>query len=407
MSRVIDTYKYGSPSCRAGTVPPSNYPKSWTYCVFKFNPFQLTVEDDEVFSSTGEIGLDIYHASGSNTTEIYFYNPNTVTNIAKAVLSPFNKGWFDIYRISNNQKIGRAYWTGYPFRKSETFYDRVLLTTHYEASLTSSSTSSSTSNSSVSSDEMSPKGITYYSSFRNYTSIANPDFGNSSLMQYSGFLKEDWSREEIDFDNFGYGLRKTKNNKGLIYCDDASALFSMEEGYVELVLNLPHAIVNGIYEPLINDNLDISEYILWGVNVGNYEIGQPGFYASLTPRGIEFTVFSGRTEFTIRDTESNVDANDNVLMQFFWGNDLYNIDGTTAMRINEGNTQVGNAPISNDDLSDINFCVLDTPTRYSNLECVIKRLSIYSCVPDFVKDEWESSSSTTSSSSSSSTSSSS
>jgi hypothetical protein len=177
----------------------------------------------------------------------------------------------------------------------------------------------------------------------------------------------------------------------------------MEFGYVEIVLKLPYAIVDGIYAPLRNDNLDINEYILWGTNVGQYDNSQPGFYAALTPRGIEFTVRTSEGDFTLVDTVTNADANTNILFQFYWDVDgMYDIDATMAFRLNNENLQLGNPPISSESIGDLNFYVIDTPFRYSNLECVIKRLVTYRSIPDFISGEWQSSSSTSSSSSSSS-----
>ena len=399
MSWVIDTDKYGNPACQAGASPPSNYPSSFHYCVSKFFPFQLTVNDSEVFQ--GKIRLGISHSSFSNKTYINFSHHTIQPGvIATATLIPFYRGWFDIYRPSG-EKIGRGYWSGFTNDISLSFGDDVLLTMHYESTDSSSSSSSSDITSeSMSSEVVAPSGVSYYSDLKSHTSIANPILGKQAQMQYSGFLKEDWTKEDVDFDNFGYGLRKTKNNKGFIYCKDASSLFSLAQGYIEIVISLPHAITNGVYEPLKNDNLDISEYLLWGVNVGQHEIGQPGLYASLTPRGIEFTIFTAESKFTIVNTVTNAEANSNILFQFFWGDDLYYVGGTSAFMVNGENVQLGNAPISEDSIEDLNFCALDTPYCYSNLECVIKRLATYFDIPDFIRDEWDSSSSSSSSSSS-------
>lgn len=267
----------------------------------------------------------------------------------------------------------------------------------------SSSSSESIMSSSTSSGVLLPRGMTYYSDFRDYTTVANPVLGSPTQMQYSGFLKEDWTQEDVEFEKFGYGLSKRRNNRGVIFCKDASALFDMEFGYVEIVLELPYAIVDGIYAPLRNDNLDINEYILWGTNVGQYDNSQPGFYAALTPRGIEFTVRTSEGYFTLVDTVTNADANTNILFQFYWDVDgMYNVDATMAFRLNNENLQLGNPPISSESIGDLNFYVIDTPFRYSNLECVIKRLVTYRSIPDFISGEWQSSSSTSSSSSSSS-----
>jgi len=379
------------------------------------NDFTISLNDSEV-GPTGNVFVKLdYNASRTPYT--------TQATVGSTVIGYSNStSYIPLIRISTGETVGHINWSVGHIIAQCIF----LVTLTYDPESTSSSsstsqsstssesvggesTSSSSSTSSFSTDSESfessstssgslvPRGISYYSDFQEYTSVANPLLGKSAQMQYSGFLKKDWVRSDVDFDEFGYGLSKVKNNKGVIFCEDASKLFDLEEGYLEMVLSLPYRITNGVYNPLNGDALDISEYVLWGVNIAEREIGQPGLYAALTPRGIEFTIFTADSEFTIVDTVTNTEANSNVLFQFFWGDDLYNVGGTTAFMVNGENLQLGNAPVSNDDIEGLNFCVLDTPFCYSNLECVIKRLVTYLDIPDFIRGEWASSSSTVSS----------
>ena len=120
------------------------------------------------------------------------------------------------------------------------------------SSVDSSSSSSSTSDSSSSSQELLTYGVTYLSNFRDINSINNPLIDNDVRMQYAGYFNKDWQKDELEFDDFGYGLSKTKNNQGAIFCNDASKLFSPGEGYVGMVLNFPYEIVNGVHYFLNN-----------------------------------------------------------------------------------------------------------------------------------------------------------
>ena len=174
-------------------------------------------------------------------------------------------------------------------------------------SSSSSSSDSGDTSSSTSSGEFPVFGTTYYSDFRDIDSINNPILDNEVKMQYSGYWEKNWLAKDVDFDKFGYGLKRTLNSIGSIYCNDSSKLFSLQAGYVGMVLSLPFPIINGIYSPLINDTTEYNEYLLWGVNVGRYETSQPSLYASLTPRGIEFTVWTSLGKNTICDTTTNIE----------------------------------------------------------------------------------------------------
>ena len=273
---------------------------------------------------------------------------------------------------------------------------------------TSSSSSSLSSLSSLSSSGVySAIGCTYYSDFRNINAINNPLINNSVQMQYGGYWEKDWLPTDLTFDSFGYGLKRTLNSQGSIFCNDASKLFSMGRGYMGMVISLPYPIINGIYEPLINDVTDINELFLCGINIGRYQVSQPSLYAALTPRGIEFTIWTSAGLNVITDTSTNIDANTNTFLEFVWDKDvLTNYLIRTAIRVDNVFTAAGNPPINDDDISNVGFYVLNTPFSYNNYECTIRKLVVYNTIPDDFVVIFNTSSSSSSSLSSSSSSSS-
>ena len=224
---------------------------------------------------------------------------------------------------------------------------------------------------------MSISEITYYNDFADINSINNPLVDNSVQMQFKGFFYKNWTRNGIDFDNVGYGLKKTVNDQGFIYCSDSSKLFSMSSGYVGMLISFPYSFVDGVYQTLINDTQTLNEYILWGVNIGQYQNAQPGLYAALTPRGIEFTVWTSRAQSTLRDELLTENANTDIFFEFMWQTpqlDDYMV--RAILKINGVYSALSNIPIEEDDIKGLSFCALNTPFSYSNLECTIKKLII-------------------------------
>jgi hypothetical protein len=275
------------------------------------------------------------------------------------------------------------------------------------SSLSSSSTSYSTSAStsaSTSSGEFTPSGITYYSDFRDITSVNNPKINNNTKMQFNGNFVNDFT--VLDFNKFGYGLKRTKTSQGSIFCNDASKLFSFSSGYLGMTISLPYSIANGIYEPLIGNNDKFGEYLLWGVNIGKLETCQPSLYAALTSRGIEFTIFTSAGNHTIVDNFSNIDANKNIILEFLWdSNYLDNYLVRSLIRVNGIDVAAGNCPISDDSMENLKFYALGKSDLLSNFECSIRKLVTYNKIPDEFIVEWWSSSSSSSDSTSLSTSS--
>lgn len=245
---------------------------------------------------------------------------------------------------------------------------------------------------------MTLSGITYYNDFVDINSVNNPLVGSGVQMQYKGFFYKNWTRSGIKFENVGYGLEKTVNDQGFIYCDDSSNLFSMSSGYVGMLVSFPYSFVDGVYQPLINANQTLDEHILWGVNIGQYQNAQPGFYAALTPRGIEFTIWTSRAKATLSDIYTTENANTDIFFEFMW--DMSQIDDyliRATLKVNEVYTAIGNIPIKDDNIKGLSFCALNTPFSYSNLECTIKKLIIYNRA---ITDDFQSSSYSSESSSS-------
>lgn len=249
------------------------------------------------------------------------------------------------------------------------------------------------------------QGITYYSDCKSLHAIVNPFIHNEVNMRHKGYFDIAWDQNDISFDNVGYGLQKTRNNQGTLFCHDASKLFSMTEGYVGMTMELPENIYGGIYYPLLYSNsLAFNEHVLWAVNMSGESVLYPGMYAALTPRGIEFTIWNKKTKFTLRDTFSNIFANISFNIEFVWKasglNDFGFTDGykaTMVIRINGEDVVIGNPPLTSESISGKNFYMLETPTTYSNLNCIIKEIIIANERPVELIDEWQSSSSSSSS----------
>lgn len=247
-------------------------------------------------------------------------------------------------------------------------------------------------------------GVTYYSGLKNIRSITTPVIDNESRMGYKGHFDQNWDCYDLDFDNFGYGLKKTRSNQGLIYCPDASKLFSLTRGYVGMVISLPYNIYNGIYWPLLKSNAEIDEHLLWGVNPGKIDCSIPTISVALTVNGLEFTIWSSYCKYTLINNVTSIHAGESTFMEFIWDNNglsaYANTEGykpTMCIRMDEEDILLGNPPIANNSISGYPFYVLDTPFKYSNLECTIRRLVTGNEVPQIIASDWYSSSSSSSS----------
>jgi len=200
-------------------------------------------------------------------------------------------------------------------------------------------------------------------------------------MQFSGFWEKNWTSDTRNTN--GYGIRKTANSLSSIFCNDASRLFSMSCGYVGMVLNFPFNIVKGTSQKLLDDKTTIKQSILWGVDVSEYNISQPGILAEFTEKGLEFTIWTSESFFTMIDSSSSVNANTDVFYEFAW--DLNGIKGTTATFLLKRDNSIiasGNPPILDDSIANLNFYTLNSSSAYSNRECTLRKLVIYNTIPE-------------------------
>ena len=260
---------------------------------------------------------------------------------------------------------------------------------------------------------------TYLSECENKEAINNPKFGRDAGMCASGYFDEVLVPYASAFEGDNKhivrgGLSKTLANRGALYCYDASKLFSMSRGYVGMRLSLPHAVANGVYEPLLGaTDLLLKDYVLWGVNFGDHYVTLPGLYAAMTPYGIEFTVWSSAGKFSVLDTTSDLAANVDALYEFAWDSDsgLLPTAASMLIAVNGNVTSWGMGVFANDPLRDgydvvgastttkhCEFWALDTPKKTNGLLCALRRIETASAAPERLRDPVGYSSSSSSSS---------
>jgi hypothetical protein len=240
--------------------------------------------------------------------------------------------------------------------------------------------------------------ITYYSDLKDINSIHNPLMDNSTEMRHSGFFDV---AQNDSTPYFGTSLKKTLHNKGSIFCDDSSKLFSITTGYVNLLISFPHNIIKGVYSKTRDSD---HRYLIWGVNVGQLGIGNPGLGAYLSKDGIEFAVHTSSGLYTIVDQETTVMRDMTFELEFLW--DSTGITGlddgvTTLIRSNGQDIVGGSAPIIDDldvntdfytdigqsaptgtsVLEDVSFYLLENSYNLNNLQCSISRLMIEDGIP--------------------------
>jgi len=184
-------------------------------------------------------------------------------------------------------------------------------------------------------------------------------------------------------------LLKTSANRAMMVCDNAGNLFSAGAGSVSVRLSLPHAIAQGVYEPLAGGvGRTLTDLVIWGANFGDMYITQPGLYAAFTPAGIEFTVWTSTGKHSIVDITSNAEAGKDIVLEFIWDYLGRAYQGSTmALYINGTLSAYGNGQLANEALSGLytadgkainaNFCVMDSPSRKNSLNGVIRRLETY------------------------------
>lgn len=181
------------------------------------------------------------------------------------------------------------------------------------------------------------KMITYYSDLKDLKSIHNSRINTSVNMRYSGF-----------FDKQDSFLKKTRHNKGRIFCSDASKLFSIASGYIGISLIMESDIINGVlYDVRYSDN----EYMIWSVNTGYSDIELSGIGAFFTKNGIEFKVYTSLGKYSLVDNLTTVLSNNKIYLEFLWNKDgISEIDErpTMLIRVNNDDIVVTSVPIADE-----------------------------------------------------------
>ena len=293
------------------------------------------------------------------------------------------------------------------------------------SSVSSSSVSSVSSVSSLSSVNSSSSSVwerdgyppSYVSKCESLNDISHPLVGADKMVYVLGnfdVVPADWD-EAYDDDNQHLrrgGLQKTSSNQGRIVAANASSLVSLLTGMISLRLNLPYAIVNGVYAPLASaTEVHLNHNILFGITMGEHYITVPGIYAALTPTGILFEIWSSEERAQLMATNVDVAANTDFTISFAWDANNSLLVGrrdSMAIVVNDELIAHKRAKISLsqqlgliDGVSLIRskLYLLDTPTAKSNLECIIRRIETYPYVQlDLLESESSSSSSSSSSS---------
>lgn len=245
--------------------------------------------------------------------------------------------------------------------------------------------------------------ITYYSDLKDLKSINNPLIDNGVIMRHSGFF------EVVKNDNipyFGTSLKKTLANQARIFCDDSSKLFSIDEGYVSLMLSMPFNVQKGV---LYKAKQTKGDFMLWSVNMDQDDIGASGIGAFFSDKGIEFRVHTSAGQYSLIDNQTVVVSDTTFEIEFLWKKSgITEIDESPTMLIRvNGNdiiggvipifddgqinslfyTEIGQTPPSNSDVFlDKQFQILDNSFMLNNLPCCISRIITSDQIPQHFKD---------------------
>lgn len=271
----------------------------------------------------------------------------------------------------------------------------------------SSISSISTSSISSSSSQVPSKKTTYLSNCKSPLSITTPMAGINANMCYFGSFDTSDPTTVTEHIEIG-GLVNNKINKGIIYCPNANKLFYMKAGGVSLTMSLPYNIENGIYDEVKGSTESlIKDKLIWGVNLGDAYITSPGLYASLTPYGIEFTIWSSLSKASIVDVSTSVLANTDFTIDFAWNKNgvLEDIPSANmAIFVNGELTSWGSCLIGNDSFDSIykysngdsksaGFCLMGNKSRLLSLEGTLRRIETYTSRSFFASSSEPSSSS--------------
>lgn len=226
---------------------------------------------------------------------------------------------------------------------------------------------------------MSDFKTTYYSDLKDLHSITTPVIDNDVNMNYRGHFEKFEGNKSFDFN--GCGLTKTRNNKGVIFCPDSAKLFSVGRGYVGLSFVFPRDIIDGKYSLLMGRDVEVNEYLLWGVNPGVNKCSFPSVYSCLTKNGISFTVWSSNGKWTIYDDETSVVSGDDVFIEYSWNKDgfsEFSLDIIPTMSISTNGVVRVVSDFLMDDYSLENkpFYIMDTGSNFFNLNATIKKIVV-------------------------------
>lgn len=269
----------------------------------------------------------------------------------------------------------------------------ITLSTSSASSFSSSSRSSVSSSSEIENIYTS-RNASYISDCSSMRAINNPMLGDDVGMDVIGrFEKAPAGTSSIWRENRHLqdgGLEKTVANGGAIFCKNSSKLFTFESGAISLKLCFPdYNIINGVYGGLDVSEKTMEDFVLFGVNLGEHYITQPGIYGALTKQGIEFTVWTSGGKYSLFANNLNLEAGEDLWLDFIWDLDGIEIDKEqNMMLIVNGNRFSRKAEIHNNSLADTfgpsvpaPFWLLDTPYRKSDLHAIIRRIEIYRNVP--------------------------
>jgi hypothetical protein len=255
---------------------------------------------------------------------------------------------------------------------------------------------------------------TYASDCIGLESINNPLVGHEANMEVFGSFNEvvTSSGQAYEGDKIHIskgGLEKTSANGGAIFCDDASLLFDMKKGAVSMRFSLPdYDIIDGVYAGLSpSSEKTMSDFVLFGSNLGEFYTSPPGIYGALTKNGLEFSIITSGGKQTLLARGFDAPKGIDVVVDFLWDADGLSMpnEANMAIKINDAISVWGKAKISPDPISEnyagrkIPFRILDTPYGKSDLHIILRRVEIYSDTPKRARSRNEQSSSRTSESS--------
>lgn len=178
------------------------------------------------------------------------------------------------------------------------------------------------------------------------------------------------------------GINKTERSDLFLYSGSAANLLSFYSGSVQIQLTLGHEIKNGVYSLCTNDKY-FSDYLLFSVNQEDVYFTYPGIYASLSPYGIIFTIWTIYGRYSIFDTSSNIAQGESFLLEFCWDSTRKALGSgaTMAIFVNGICTSSGNFLIKNETISDLNFYAFDSKRSQFNLDSIIQDFVCYSELP--------------------------